>query len=60
MADEPILVEEKEEVVVDENESPIATGPFKLSFSKQEFADLYQKSLTRSLLTVFRGLRLLW
>ena len=42
MADEPIIVEEKEEVVVDENANPITTGPFKMSFSKQEFADLYQ------------------
>ncbi len=30
------------EAGLDENESPIATGPFKLSFSKQEFADLYR------------------
>tara|TARA_E500000305_G_scaffold111202_1_gene121966 strand:- start:1041 stop:4862 length:3822 start_codon:yes stop_codon:yes gene_type:complete len=42
MADEPIIVEEKEEIVVDENANPITTGPFKMSFSKQEFADLYQ------------------
>ena len=42
MAEEPIIVEEKEEVVVDENANPITTGPFKMSFSNQEFADLYQ------------------